>query len=332
MILIISHKQDGHADVVCAELTRIRSRYIRFSLEDYPQQLRINYSLETSAKPHFVFQGTEIDFSSIKSVWFRRPGYPVYDSSLHHDVLPLVQEETERFTNSFWYLIDGYWMSRPEYIYYAEHKPLQMRVAQQLGWRIPATLITNDPICADAFYHEHGRDIIIKPLSRSWIDWHENNTKREQVFYTTPVDAERANYLQAVQYCPTFLQERVKKDFELRITVVGDQIFACKIESQNSLISKDDWRKYDIDNTPHTKFKLPSDIEQLCINLTSQLGLNFGAIDVIVTPSGEFVLCEINPSGQWYWIEGLTGLKITSAIAAALTNRTNIAVHPLWAI
>lgn len=44
------------------------------------------------------------------------------------------------------------------------------------------------------------------------------------------------------------------------------------------------------------------------------VGLNYGCIDMIVTPNGEYVFLEINPSGQWYFVQMKTNMDIASAI------------------
>jgi hypothetical protein len=51
-------------------------------------------------------------------------------------------------------------------------------------------------------------------------------------------------------------------------------------------------------------------------------GLSFGAFDFSVTPEGVWNALEINPEGQWGWIEQETGAPITEAIAAWLTEGT----------
>ncbi|MCA1693463.1 MAG: hypothetical protein LC749_01330 [Actinobacteria bacterium] len=109
--------------------------------------------------------------------------------------------------------------------------------------------------------------------------------------------------------------------WELRVTVVGDQVFACRIESQVTESTRIDWRRYDLENTPHVAHRLDPDIERRCVVLTRHFGLEFSAIDLIVTADGETVLLELNPNGQWAWIEELTGLPISAAIADVLARR-----------
>jgi putative transposase len=48
------------------------------------------------------------------------------------------------------------------------------------------------------------------------------------------------------------------------------------------------------------------------------LGLAYGAVDLILEPSGNYVFLEVNSMGQWHWIEHLVGLPISEAIAEFL--------------
>ncbi|MDQ3698554.1 MAG: hypothetical protein M3373_11110 [Gemmatimonadota bacterium] len=67
--------------------------------------------------------------------------------------------------------------------------------------------------------------------------------------------------------------------------------------------------------------QLPEKVEALCVELLTELNLCFGAIDIVRAPDGEYVFLEINPNGQWAWVEERTGLPISDAIADLLTGR-----------
>ena len=76
-------------------------------------------------------------------------------------------------------------------------------------------------------------------------------------------------------------------------------------------------RKYD--NRPHYIFDLPSDIADKCGSLViDHYGLCFGAIHMIVTPEGDYVFLELNPHGQWAWLELLTGIPLSDTPADLL--------------
>jgi len=94
--------------------------------------------------------------------------------------------------------------------------------------------------------------------------------------------------------------------------------FAVRIDSQNSKKTEVDWRRYDFANVSHSIERLPCEIHQRCIQLIQKLDLRYGAMDLIVSPQGEWVFLENNCNGQWLWLEKLTGLKISNAIASQL--------------
>jgi glutathione synthase/RimK-type ligase-like ATP-grasp enzyme len=112
----------------------------------------------------------------------------------------------------------------------------------------------------------------------------------------------------------------VPKRVELRITVVGDQVFAAEIHSQKAKRTRIDWRRYDLAHTPHYPHTLPDEVRRSCVELVRRLGLCYGAIDMVLTPDGRYVFLEINPNGQFLWIEQLTGMPISDAICDLLAS------------
>ena len=165
-------------------------------------------------------------------------------------------------------------------------------------------------------------EVILKSIESDNI-W--NDTEGEEyVFYAQKVssaslhDVPEEAFTQTVSY----VQNYVSKAYELRITVVGRRVFACKIDSQclDEDKGKTDWRQgYDY-GLKHEIYNVPQDIANKCIRFLKLMHLNFGAFDFIVTPSGEYVFLECNPNGQWLWVELETGMKISEAIADFLLN------------
>jgi glutathione synthase/RimK-type ligase-like ATP-grasp enzyme len=145
--------------------------------------------------------------------------------------------------------------------------------------------------------------------------------------FTRPIRRRDLAYHRTIRYAPVIIQEYVPKLLEVRATVVGSQVFAAAIHSQRSHRTRHDWRHYDFDRTPHEAHALPDRVSQLCIDLVQSLNLNFGAIDLVLTPDDEYVFLEINPSGQWLWIQELTELPIGEAIADLLMAGTAVSTH-----
>ncbi|MGH9524289.1 MAG: hypothetical protein ACRD3E_17330, partial [Terriglobales bacterium] len=191
-----------------------------------------------------------------------------------------------------------------------------LAVAAGLGFTIPRTVVTNQPSRAIEFYNENGGHIVSKNAEGLRV---ERNGETRRVF-TYPVRRrDLANY-QAVCQAPVVFQERIPKKIELRVTVVGRKVFAAGIASQNARQLQHDWRHYhDFGGDQYySVYDLPPKIEQLCVRVVEELGLCCGALDLIVTPDNEYVFLEINPNGQWAWIEDFTGMPIADAICDLL--------------
>ncbi len=184
-----------------------------------------------------------------------------------------------------------------------------------MGLELPPTLVTN---CREEFldfYGQHNGNVVGKLTGPAF-----DRTVGTDNFcrYTEVVSKRDVAYAASLQYCPVIFQAYVPKRLELRITVVGQQVFAAEIHSQQTHHTRHDWRRYDLGNTPHFPHVLPPEVHQQCVRLVKRLELCYGAIDMILTPEGRYVFIEINPSGQYLWIEQQTGLPISEAICNLL--------------
>ncbi len=143
--------------------------------------------------------------------------------------------------------------------------------------------------------------------------------------FSSILTKERLKKIKNIAGCPVAFQQYIEKALELRITVVKDSIFAAEIHSQELVETQTDFRHMSFDTghtviPTHKATTLPNDVATKLMMLMKQLDLVFGCIDMILTPDGEYVFLEVNPSGQWNWVEKLTGMKITEALVDALLN------------
>jgi len=140
------------------------------------------------------------------------------------------------------------------------------------------------------------------------------------VMFTTRVaelaEDERASFSLA----PVILQREVEKSFDVRVTVVGDKCFSTRIHSQDHSEAMVDWRRGENPNVAHDPFDLPEEIARCCVHMTKAMGLGFAAIDFVQDRNNDFWFLELNPNGQWAWIENRTAHPITAAIVDELTK------------
>lgn len=209
------------------------------------------------------------------------------------------------------------WFSSPDNIFLAEDKPRQIRLAKELGFLVPETIITTDLEVAKDFT----RDLpsVAKPLRMGLL----NGSDEGQIVYTSAVDLLTDDDRLPISVCPIIFQRRIEKTFDVRATVVGSRVYSCAIFSQETDETKLDWRRGSNPALRHEIFNLPAETESKCVEIVRSQNLRFGAIDLVQDDCGKLWFLECNPNGQWAWIENRTGLPIASAIADELIYMAN---------
>jgi hypothetical protein len=323
MILIFTDSKDVHADLVESKLRARGEPVVRFDWADFPVRAALSVKWCGPDKQVLLrIDGAEIDLGACKSSWWRRPGKPVVSPGITAPFLhSYAEEESVRVMQDTCNALDTKWLPGTiSAIRRADNKQLQLGLATELGLEIPPTLITNDPDELLEFYRSHNGDLIDKLPST--VLPASQRTGLELMRYTQPVTTRDIGYARRVRHSPVLFQRNIAKRFELRITVVDEVVLAAEIHSQATRRTQLDWRHYDWDHTPYRAHRLPDDIRERCVQLTRRLGLRYGAIDMIVTPDGRYVFLEINPNGQWRWIEDEAGLPISDALCDALARPT----------
>ncbi|MFB4270388.1 MvdC/MvdD family ATP grasp protein [Nonomuraea sp. GTA35] len=322
MLLILSEPGDTTVRMVLPKLKARGAEVVWWDPAQYPAAAHLTARFAAGGTELGLVTGGEVvDLAETTAVWNRRPGQPAAARSVTAgDLRERVGELSEWFLEGFWDLLDARWLpARHPVLRRAHNKLVHLALAQELGFTVPRTVITNDPAELVPAYEREGGRLIAKPIEYAPF---EIDGARHTV-YTTVVQRRDLAGRGRLAHEPTILQPYVRKAVELRVTVVGRRVFAAEIASQDSPRTRDDWRHYDFDRARHSVHHLPDDVARRCADLVAALGVSFGAIDLILTPEGEYVFLEINPNGQWGWIEDLTGLPIGAAIADWLTGETD---------
>lgn len=255
-----------------------------------------------------------IDLNTIKVIYWRKPSSDCYVKPL----TSLTKLKGDIKLTEFEKVMDFIchknthikWLNKFTDFHKNDNKLIQLDLARSLDIKIPATIISN-----------------IRP-SMEFVGIYK------PIYAKLRVDDNDCLFsVKTTQHCeqvldsiPYIHQSYIPKAFELRITIVGNKFFSCKIDSQQSKDERTriDWRHYNLDKIYWTIYQLPSEIESKLLSLMKKMNLNFGCIDMIVTPDEEYVFLEINANGQWLWIEGYTGMKISREIANVITEYNNL--------
>ena len=323
MILIISNTQDLTADFVVREITRRHLRFARLNTDEFPVNASAAVRIAHGEAPSGTLDATLewsnreriLDWSEVTSVWYRRPVTPVVDSTISDPgVREFAENESYEFLRGLWYSLNCYWMSHPDAIRRAEHKIVQLHEARRCGFLIPRTVVTNSPEEVRRLRGECPSGIIIKPLYLGFLKQQE----KSRFIYTTCVPDSDLEESDSIRYAPSIYQEYVAKAADIRVTIVGNRVFAAKIIASELPANIPDWRYAEYETLHHEEHELPSALQESCIALVRRLRLEFGAVDLALTEANEYVFLEINANGQWAWLESAVGAEISSAIVDRL--------------
>jgi hypothetical protein len=323
MILVVTSRGDRTADLVEAQFEARGEEYVRLETETFGTGFTIEFHV-TGSSPTIMFKTGVREFlgSEVTSIWYRRPLPPV-PSEMIRDAAAreFARAELSSLLDGALFALDCCWVSHPSAIRLASHKMRQLTVAAKCGFEVPETCVTMAPARVREFcagLRSRGKQTAAKLVSKGPPT--APSPEQQYAVYTTLLGEEDLQGDSALAACPAIYQEYIEKKFELRVTVVGKKVFACEIHSQATESTRVDWRRYDLDHTPHLPCELEPNLSQRCLALTREFGLAFAAIDLIVCPDGRVVFLEVNPNGQWGWIEELTGLPIARAVADLLVS------------
>jgi MvdD family ATP-grasp ribosomal peptide maturase len=322
-ILIITHSDDNDSVTRVAEaIARKGGHSIRFDTDRYPTDVRLTAYYDTSGDERLTLTNEEgeFDLREVTAVWHRRISFGAHlpaglDKQLRHASLG----ETSAAAHGMLASLKAFRMDHIQHIRHAENKQLQLQVARELGLNIPRTLTTNDPTAVRAFAQSCEGGIVTKMLS-SFAIYEEG---KELVVFTNRVKPEDLADLSGLSICPATFQELVPKSLEIRVTVVGQRIMSASIDSQVSERAAHDWRRDGVSMLQQWRpCQLPLEVEEKILRLMDYFSLNYGAIDIILTPDGKHVFIELNPCGEFFWLEHTPGLPISGAIADLLLGHS----------
>jgi glutathione synthase/RimK-type ligase-like ATP-grasp enzyme len=261
--------------------------------------------------------GSRVDLGTVDVVWYRNAALPVAPSSLSERTVRFAQREAWGQALGTMISADAAWMSKPEAIWRANQKVFQLAAARRAGLAIPRTCVTRSPDEARSFIHSVTGNVIVKPVTYGTVE----GTTPELAIYTTRLPPDlRGDDLAAIALAPVILQEEVTKRRDIRVTVIGEEVVAVAIESQSNAETVTDWRRPTGTTLEHHRTDLPLPLSRALRDFVRQLGLEFGAIDLVEKPDGSFVFLEINPNGQWGWLQLATGVDLAGAIARRLVQ------------
>lgn len=309
--MVLSHPGDLHATTVIGRLTEWGVPSFLLDLSDLPgrETLTIDH---TGDRPVVRVRHQEagvVDLTDARSVWWRRPQLVAVDAAVADpDARGFCYGEWHEAIHGMYALLGCPWLNPLVADQLASHKALQLAVAPTLGLRTPRTLMTSDAAEARAFAEQWGIDnVVYKIFAATYQVWRE--TRRLTVADLAQLDR--------LHLAPVIFQEYVPGVADIRVTVVGDDLFAMAIDGRDS---PDIDFRLRMRTAGTSAVRLPDEVASGLRALMAHFGLVYGGADFRLTPDGEYVFLEVNPAGEFLFCEYGAGYPITDAVAGWLAN------------
>ncbi len=325
-ILIVTNSQDLHADLVAARLAAGGRPLFRLDLDRFPRDFQTcQWHAGGALHNKMRRRGDEswLDLAEVGAVWIRKPAeFTFLSDELAPQELAYARGEAEHALFSLLYTLDCYWIGHPLALRGAQWKGEQLKRAARMGFVVPASLITNAPGEVLAFKDGIAGGMVFKSLSDPMLGGEQLEPAQRTAgsLGTTMVDDDMMDKVQAVGQLHCHFQRYIPKQYELRVTVIGERVFAAKIHSQDDARTAIDSRDM---SAPirYEAVSLPAALQRRCLAFVRSYDLNYGALDLIVTPDDEVVFLENNPAGQFLYIEQLIPeFKMIDAMADTLAE------------
>jgi glutathione synthase/RimK-type ligase-like ATP-grasp enzyme len=301
-VLFVTNKDDFAIDFLIYKFKDNHIPYLRLNSEDITGcDVTWNFGNDVC----FKFNDYEYSLKNLKSIYFRRAP-TIFPNSSNHNDTPYINRERRDFFEGLYLTLDVKWINPIFATYISERKLYQLNVARNIGFDIPSTIVSNNPLEIKNFIDLHG-NCIIKPIS------HGLQISKEGAFSIYTSEIKDIDFLEKDKLfeCPAFVQSRIDNFRDIRATVIGNTIFAVEIEKDK--IDDVDWRTPDTEKS-YKVHTLPNNIVELMLKLHKALDLVYSAFDFVLTPEGEYYFLETNPAGEWVWLERELGLPISTAI------------------
>ncbi|MDB9374084.1 MvdC family ATP-grasp ribosomal peptide maturase [Nodularia sphaerocarpa] len=318
IVLLITHSGDFFTiDRVAEALSKKGAEPFRLDTDKFPLEVQLTAHFDNYKSYHTLEYGNHsISTEQVRAVWMRRIWEPQLSAELATKFREACIRESLATLDGFWdSLKDARWVDDLERINAASNKLRQLRVASEVGFVIPQTLVTNKAESAREFFHQVNGKMVSKLLTAISRSMEANSSF---FMYTSTVKEEDLQDAESLRYCPMVFQEQIPKQQELRVVYVNGKVFVGALDAGVYAAAKVDWRKPGVEVGAWQHHQLPDDVMRRLQAFMGRFGLLFGALDFIVTPSGEYVFLEVNPVGEWGMLEKDLDLPISSAIADTL--------------
>ena len=304
MLLILTSDKDLTTDFLIVELINRSLPYFRLNAEELTTTDFTFSVAEDQIRRALALGPRSVNLDEITAVWYRRAIQPGPIPELPPAERMFVAGELRHLATGLFLNPNITWVNPIDRVSVAEHKLYQLQIARQVGFHVPRTLVSRDPMELRAFAEGNKTGTICKPIFHGmFVD-----DSAYYSVYTRRVTAESI-HPDSVKSCPVLLQEEIPRSADVRVTFIGPKCFVAEITGDPSLV---DWRDPGV-SVRYAESSLSNGLQAKCRAMLDKLGLLYGAFDFLRTPDGNLVFLEVNPTGEWAWLEDRLGFPMREA-------------------
>ncbi len=299
-ILVLTNSSDVTSDYLCS---RLKEGGIRFSRFDTDKDCLTSTFKYQSGSLNLKWSNNSLRPEQITTVILRRPKpLQIHDNGDKYSEQHTAKEWSEVLEGFLAHINEKHWINHPARNSGASHKVEQLSRAKSYGLNIPETIVTNDTSKAKKFLDFHKCGVIVKPLASGFIE--RDSPADDTVIYTQQFKKIHEKFLDEIQSCPVLFQEMIPKILDVRVTILDGIIVSTGLSAkEHDGTQRLDVRRDNMSNVNYSSLKMPDDVSASVRSYINSYGLRFAAIDFGITNSGKWVFFEINPNGQWAWLD-----------------------------
>jgi hypothetical protein len=305
LVIIVSRDDDVHARAVRSRLELRGVETVLLDFAEFPEE-RSSIHLCGPGRSTIVLGDLATRPDREWAVWFRRPQPHRLAQGLSQDYADYTQRATRTALIGALASAATCFINRPEPFGLIYNKPFQIELAKRSGLPVPETLVTNDPDAAKDFVARHSGAMVKSPVT-----WKFRMLETRMIMPGSDFD------YTLVRLCPIVLQAPLTGGREYRVTIVGEQIFTAATELGGGAFQPDSrlGERADFVGTD-----LPQTTEHALRAFHAASGLEYGAYDLRCDADGLPHFLEVNPDGQYLFVEIEAGLPISDALAERLAT------------
>jgi MvdD-like protein with pre-ATP grasp domain/ribosomal protein S6-L-glutamate ligase RimK-like protein len=308
--LVLTNTGDETADFVTAKLAERGVPYLRINTDQVVESIKIN-ATENGAV--LIVDGYECSVEAVPNVWLRRPeGFAVPPSSDPNADVHTRREWTAAIEGILARIPSERWINHPAANVGASYKVEQLSRARAMGFCVPETIVTQSRDEAMAFFRRHDGAVVVKSLSGGYIE--RQAPGQDTVVYTRAVSENMLSSFPRDCACPTLFQKRINKQHDVRVVAVDADVYGVTLRQSNEIL---DIRENNFVDVVHQSVRLPDSVTSLILKYVRSYRLRFAALDMAIDQDGRWVFFEINPNGEWMWLERRGAIAISESLIKA---------------